>query len=250
MTATTQAAIDADVAGPVIAHRGASLVEPENTLASLIRAKQMGCDWVEIDAQVTRDGAVVLMHDHSVNRTTDGRGALAMMTLEQVQTLRTLDPSTGQPTEHRVPSLTEAIETCLEQDLGLVLEFKATWGSDLEDAEAVAEICNTAWPRDNGKLIVTSFSAIGIARFGEVCPWAKTGLACLPPPPNPGRLMERLGVNGFHVNGPYVTPENLERVLASGAEVAVATINESAEAQRLLDMGAMGIISDRPDLLE
>jgi glycerophosphoryl diester phosphodiesterase len=249
MTLTTELTATDDIAGPLIAHRGASLHEPENTLAALRRAKAMGCGWVEIDAQVTRDGAVVLMHDHSVKRTTDGVGPLAMMTLDDCQALRTLDPATGDASEHRVPLLSEAIATCQAEDLGLVLEFKANWGSDLEDAEAIAAVCEADWPSSNGRLIVTSFSALGIGHFGTVCPWAKTGLACLSPPPNPERLMTRLGVNGFHVNGPYVTAGNLRPSLVAGAEIAVATINDAADARRFLEMGAHGVITDRPDLL-
>ena len=82
-------------AGPIIAHRGASLAEPENTLAALHRAADLGCGWVEIDAQVTRDGAVVLMHDHTVDRTTDGTGAVAMMTGAEILALRTRTPLNG-----------------------------------------------------------------------------------------------------------------------------------------------------------
>ena len=172
-----------------------------------------------------------------------------MMSTQDCRSLRTLDPKAGKPTDHGVPLLSEAIATCLEQDSGLVLEFKNNWGSDLEDAEAVAAIVEATWPRDNRRLIVTCFSAFAIARFHELCPWAKTGLACLTPPPDPARLMDRLGVKGFHVNRPFVTPENLKPLLDAGAEIAVATVNDAADARRFLDMGADGIITDRPDLL-
>ena len=249
MTVETDTVARPDVAGALIAHRGASLAKPENTLAALREAKAMGCDWVEIDAQLTRDGDVVLMHDYTVDRTTDGSGPLAMMSTQDCRALRTLDPRTAKPTTYRVPLLSQAISTCLKEGLGLVLEFKNNWGSDLEDAEAVAAIVRAKWPRDNRRLIVTCFSAFAIARFHELCPWVKTGLACLTPPPNPARLMDRLGVKGFHVNHPFVTPENLKLSLDAGAEIAVATVNDAATARRFLDMGADGIITDRPDLL-
>lgn len=251
MTFTTvDAPTDPTIAGPLIAHRGASLDEPENTLAALRRAKAVGCGWVEIDAQITRDGKAVLMHDHSVDRTTNGTGQVAMMTLADCQALRTLDPKTRLATDHSVPQLAEAIATCLNEGLGLVLEIKTNWGSDLEDAEIVAAVCQGAWPSGNRQLIVTSFSAIAIGHFGDVCPWAKTGLACLSPPPDPARLMSRLGVGGFHVNGPYVTQENLRASLDAGADIAVATVNDANEARRFLAMGINGVMTDMPDLLD
>ena len=84
-------------AGPIIAHRGASADEPENTLAAFGRAADLDCRWIEIDAQVTHDGAVVLMHDHSVVRTTNGTGVVAMLfsTLALVSGLPEMGMSTS-----------------------------------------------------------------------------------------------------------------------------------------------------------
>jgi glycerophosphoryl diester phosphodiesterase len=84
-------------AGPLIAHRGASAACPENTLAALDRARQTGCGWVEIDAQVLSDGAVILMHDHDLDRTTDGTGPVVTRDLAHIRALRTRDPASGAP---------------------------------------------------------------------------------------------------------------------------------------------------------
>lgn len=237
------------IPGPLIAHRGASAHAPENTLPALAKAREMGCGWVEIDAQVTRDGGCVLMHDEKLNRTTDGAGPLANQTLAALAELDAGSHFSPDYAGTPIPSLAEAIETCLEIDLGLVLEIKVTWGLDLEDAEAVAEVVNKSWPRDNHRLLVTSFSAFGLMAFSNACPWARTGLAVLAPPADPQRVMDRVGNSAFHLNAPYVTAENLRRTLDAGADVAVATVNDAEAAQAFLDMGAHAVMTDQPALL-
>ena len=237
------------IPGPLIAHRGASADAPENTLPAIALVRKMGCDWVEIDARITRDGASVVMHDEKVNRTTNGSGPIATQTLEQ---LATLDAGSYFSKEYEgtsIPSLDDVIQICLTNDLGLVLEMKVSWGQDMENACTVAEIVNKHWPRHNERLLVTSFSAFGLAVFSEECPWARTGLAVLAPPADPEKVMRRIGNSAFHMNAPYVTAENLRRTLSAGADVAVATVNDAEKARALLDMGAQGIITDHADLL-
>lgn len=233
-------------AGPLIAHRGASLAEPENTLAALDRAADLGCGWAEIDAQVTRDGAVVLMHDHTVDRTTDGTGAVAMMTGAEVLGLRTRTPRDGAFTEHKPPTLEAVLELCDRRNLGLVLEIKATWGVDAEDARQVAGVIPASAPED---LIVTSFSAPALEAFRDARPEIATGLACLRPPPEPEKIVERLGVAAIHCNTLCTRPEDFTRLRDAGLEIAIATINDRDQALGFLEMGAHGVMTDDPTLL-
>lgn len=86
----------------VISHRGEHLSHPENTLPAIEAAIAIGCDWVEIDVRTTRDGRFVLMHDSTVNRTTDGKGVLAELGIDQI---RLLNAGLGA----RVPTLDEAL---------------------------------------------------------------------------------------------------------------------------------------------
>ena len=92
----------------VIAHRGEHLECPENTLPAILKAIQLGCDWVEIDVRTTRDGHYVLIHDRTVDSTTDGQGAVSELTLAQ---LKALDAGVHRPKFRgtRVPTLDEAL---------------------------------------------------------------------------------------------------------------------------------------------
>ena len=237
------------IPGPVIAHRGALADAPENTLPAIALVRKMDCDWVEIDARITRDGACVVLHDETLNRTTNGTGPCALHTLEQLSALDAGSHFSEAYAGTPIPLLTDVIGVCLTNDLGLVLEIKVTWGKDMEDARAVAEVVEEHWPRHNKRLLVTSFSAFGLMAFSQECPWARTGLAALAPPDDPEEVMRRVGNSAFHLNAVYVTADNLRRTLSAGADVAIATVNNPDQARAFLDMGAQGVITDHADLL-
>jgi glycerophosphoryl diester phosphodiesterase len=233
-------------AGPLIAHRGASAHSPENTLAALSAAADMGCGWVEIDAQVTRDGGVVLMHDHSVDRTTDGRGPVAMMELADFLRLRTRSPLTGALLEESPPSLASALALCRELDLGVVLEIKATWGIDADNAARIAAVVPEPEPR---RLLVTSFSVSALRAFHAARPNVALGLACLKVPRAPEKIAGELHLSAIHCNADYTDANDIRAVKAAGLDIAIATINQAETAQRFLDAGADGVMTDEPRLL-
>lgn len=234
-------------AGPLIAHRGASARYPENTLQALEAAHRMGCRWAEVDAQVTIDEGVVLMHDHSLDRTTNASGPVAMKTLASIRTLRTRAPETDALTDQCVPTLGEALDLCASLGLGLVLEIKATWGVDDDDAATVAAVL----PRDPAfPLLVTSFSVRALVAMRRQRPDIPIGLACLRPPRRPDALARELGLSAVHCDADCTTGTDIERMREVGLGVAVATINTASVARSFLDTGAHGIITDHPDLLD
>lgn len=107
----------------VIAHRGDHTQIPENTIDAIEQAVAAGADFVEIDARQTRDGHFVLMHDRTVNRTTDGNGAVSDLTLAEIKALRVRDPKRPDLPPKRVPTFEEALDT-MHGRIGLYLDFK------------------------------------------------------------------------------------------------------------------------------
>src|SRR5438067_170423 len=109
----------------LIAHRGGALEVPENTLAAFRYAISIGMSWVELDVQMSSDGALVVIHDETVDRTTDGTGAVGSLTFEE---LRRLDAGSwfGQQYEGEViPMLREVLDLCIPNSVGLVIELKS-----------------------------------------------------------------------------------------------------------------------------
>lgn len=235
------------LAGPLIAHRGASARLPENTIPAIKAAYADGCGWVEIDVQVSADGEAVLMHDHTVDRTTNGEGPVAMMSGAAVTSLRTRCPLTGAITAAQVPHLWDVLTLCGKLGLGLVLEIKATWGVDAEDAKTVAKLLPQApaFP-----LIVTSFSVLALGAMAAARPDVALGLACLRPPVDPARAAHDLHLSAIHANAQYTTAADLERVRAAGLQIAIATINDADAATEFLRAGAHGVMTDEPKLLD
>lgn len=235
------------VADAIIAHRGAPRNAPENTLPAMREAARLGAQWVEVDVKLTADGRPVIIHDDTVDRTTNGRGLVAGLTLAQIRKLHT-----GIGTHHTgtpVPTLEELIETVLKLDVGLQLELKPTAGDDVETAEIALDVLKSLWPIGRGKLFLSSFSSRSLQAARRIMPDVPRAFAVLVPPRNPRALLEETDCQILHCLGDLLTDEALAILGDSGIEYAVAVINDRATATRLLAAGAQTILSDIPDLL-
>ena len=235
------------VADAIIAHRGAPRNAPENTLPAMREAARLGARWVEVDVKLTADGKPVIIHDDTVDRTTNGRGLVAGLTLAEI---RGLDAGIG--TQHagtQVPTLEELIETVLELDVGLQLELKPTAGDDVETAEIALDVLASLWPIGRRKLFFSSFSIRSLQAARRIMPDVPRAFAVMVPPRNPRALLEETDCQILHCLGDLLTDEALAILGDSGIEYAVAVINDRATATRLLAAGAQTILSDIPDLL-
>jgi glycerophosphoryl diester phosphodiesterase len=142
-----------------IGHRGVMGVEPENTLRSFVAAEQAGLDVIELDLHLSKDGALVVMHDTDVDRTTDGKGPIAEQTLAE---LRTLDAGR----EERVPVFEEVLDAV---SLPLQAEIK-----DVAAARALAEVMNAR--ELTGRVEVSSFHDEAVAEIARLVPGVRTAL--------------------------------------------------------------------------
>lgn len=128
-----------NAAGKIITgHRGGASLGPENSLDCIAAGLDSGASSIEIDVHITSDGEVVVCHDPTVDRTTDGKGAINDMTLEQVRSLRILDKE-GKPTGQRVPTLDEVLDL-IDGRVELLLEIKRTKGNNVGIEKAVLDV--------------------------------------------------------------------------------------------------------------
>ncbi|MFE0728726.1 glycerophosphodiester phosphodiesterase [Streptomyces antibioticus] len=142
-----------------IGHRGVMGVEPENTLRSFAAAEQAGLDAIELDLHVSRDGALVVMHDPDVDRTTDGSGTIADLTLAE---LRALDAGRGE----RVPVFEEVLDAVT---LPLQAEIK-----DIQAARVLAEVIRERDLAD--RVEVSSFHDAAVTEMSRLVPGIRTAL--------------------------------------------------------------------------
>jgi glycerophosphoryl diester phosphodiesterase len=241
-------ALPSKAPGPLIAHRGASAHAPENTIPAYQLAADAGFAWIEVDTQLTRDGYPVMMHDFTVDRTTSGTGHVCKFTLKEIRRLEANKrfPDYG---SLQVPTLEESLACVLRNDIGIVLEVKPIWGSDIEHARVVAERIDALWPRDNDKLVISSFSSSCLIELRRLLPWVSLALATDVIPTDPKAYLDMLGISAFHVNYGFALYQGLDRLLTTGAHISVATVNDPQIAATLLARGAHGVMTDRINLL-
>ncbi len=209
----------------VIGHRGARSIAPENTLESIRAAKRCGADFVEVDVRLSKDGYLVVIHDDSVDRTTDDSGRVEEMTLEEI---KLLDAGRGE----RVPTLAEAVALTEDLDLGIVVEMKE---------EGLEEL--VAQELEGRKAIVTSFYHASVREIKELAD-LKTGIIISSLPINPVDLTLWAKADSIF---PRITNPNLfKKAHRVGLEVYPWTINDPDQVRWLKRLGADGIVTDDP----
>jgi len=226
----------------LMAHRGNSGLAPENTLAAFAKALETRARWVELDVHLTADGRVVVMHDGTVDRTTDGSGAIVDLTLAQIKALDAgswFGPEfAGEP----VPTLAEVVEL-LRDRIRINVEIKSA--ADPESAAKVVGIL-----RDGGVLEQSIISSFGLEALLQVPKyWDSPTLALITG--NAADLQTTIdhGFQYFNIEYHAVDAALLERGLAAGVAFNVWTIDDVDLWRRYAGMGADIITSNQPHLM-
>ncbi|HLS24683.1 MAG TPA: glycerophosphodiester phosphodiesterase family protein [Beutenbergiaceae bacterium] len=232
----------------VIAHRGNSSVAPENTMAAFESAWRAGADVIELDIQLTADGQAVVIHNDTLDATTDATGPVSTRTaaeLGEVDAGSWFAPSfTGQ----RLPLLRDVLSWLRERDgLGLLVEFKGEW--DPAPVSTVVEQIEDAGV--GGRIVVQSFAVSTVRALADVAPDLRRGLLIDSLAEDTFSLCAQLRVAQCNPSGLILMehPETLQLIQDRGMQAMVWTVNEVAHWDALLQMGADGIITDRPDRL-
>lgn len=232
---------------PVIGHRGAAARAPENTLAGLRRAKALGVAWVEFDARLTADGALVLCHDARLDRTTDRTGKVAGHSLA---TIRDCDAGSWFGPAfagERVPTLPEALALAGELGLGVNIEIKADSGREYATAAAVADTIRRTGPVP--PFYVSSFLPDAVAALRDLAPEAPRGILFRAVPSGWADVAERLGVAVVGVDHRQLRPPRVAEIRAAGYDVTAYTVNDPARARLLFGWGVTSVFSDMPDMI-
>jgi glycerophosphoryl diester phosphodiesterase len=242
------------------AHRGAAGLAPENTLAAFRRALELDADGTEMDLQLTRDGVVVILHDDTVDRTTDGRGRIGDLTLAEVKRLDAGAKFGPAFAGERIPTLRELIDLVKASGnarFRLNLEIKFADGQEgrpeaLEE-RVLAVLSETGFL---GRVITQSFYHPSAAKMKRLAPGIPAGLLVgqRRQPTDPVAAVRQHGVDYYAPHHSLVTPDLLRTLHQAGIPVVTWTVNDPADMRRLIAMGlgalpGDGMISDYPDRL-
>ncbi len=224
-----------------IAHRGGGSLAPENTLAGIRLAARLGFRAVEFDVMLSAEHMPFLIHDETLERTTNGRGRVAECS--NADLLR-LDAGQGEA----VPTLAEASALCRALGLWANIEIKPSAGTDLVTAERVVQQTLVDWQGSAVPPLFSSFSVPALEVAQALAPDLPRALLQGRPKRGWGQLVRRLGAVALHCRGDAATPEVLAEAQALGVAVRCYTINEPRMAERLFALGVEALFTDRLDL--
>ncbi len=242
----------------IIGHRGAGALGPENTIAAIRIGLANNVDRIEVDVHQTKDGEIVVIHDETLNRTTNGEGLIKSKTWDEIFKLDAGSKFSSEYKNERVPLLDEVIKF-IDGRAGLIIEIKG--GSECYPGieQKIADIIN-----DNNALewcMVHSFYTGVLVKLHQIEPALKlhklfiVKFSFLP------FMVALEGIEYFNLEKyPYINEYSLnyhfanrriiKKLQKSGKKVNVWTVNESKDAKKLLSIGVDGIITDFPDKMK
>lgn len=230
---------------PVIGHRGAAARAPENTLAGLRKAKELGCSWVEFDARLTADGVLVLCHDPRLERTTDGEGRISELPFAAVRDCDAGICFGPEFAGERMPALAEALLLCAELGLAANIEIKADHGRHYATAAAVAATLKGLVGR-LPTLLVSSFQPSALAAFARGSE-APLGILFRLVPRRWQELARHCAVVG--ADHRRLTHRRAAQIRDAGYQLAAFTVNDPTRARQLYSWGVTSVFSDVPDII-
>jgi len=218
----------------VVGHRGAAGLEPENTIRSINRAIDIGVDAVEVDVRRSKDGELVIMHDPTVDRTTNGHGRVSSFTLKE---LKALDAGKGE----RVPTLDELISS-MRGKVDLFIEIK--------EPETVPDIVDHI--EEEGVAPSTTFVSFfhnSLLEAKQLSPYSRCGAIFSCDPADPSRLALDVKADLVLPNHSYMTERTVREAHARKLLVQTWTVNNPDDLARVVKFGVDGVASDFPNVM-
>jgi len=234
-----------------IGHRGAAGYCPENTISSFKKAVELGVDYLELDIQMTKDRKLVVIHDPTVNRTTNGKGKVKDFTLQEIQRLDAGSWFHCNFAGEKIPSLSEVFDEFAGK-IGILIELKKPSLYPLMEEKLAEELEKRELTSGDKQIIVQSFDRVALKRFHELVPAIPIGILVK----NTGvKIISNKNLKSFSSFVSYVNPKitmvnkrMIKRIHHHGFKTIIWTVNKKNDLRTLKNFHVEGIISDFPDL--
>lgn len=229
----------------LIAHRGAGLHAPENTLASMRLGAQHGFSMMEYDVKLSKDGVAILLHDDTVDRTSSGMGRAGDKTLKELAELDFGSWLSAEYAGEPIATLDSIAAYTLANGIRSNIEIKPSTGAEVETGRQVARLAQRLWAGADMPPLLSSFSEAALAAAMNEAPALPRALLIDGEVPDDWRdRLQRLGCVGLNLDHKHTTPPVVRAVQDAGYTVAVWTVNDMARAQQLLEWGCNAIVTD------
>lgn len=216
-----------------VGHRGLMGVEPENTLRSFVRADREGLDVIELDLHLSKDGALVVMHDADVSRTTDGSGPISDFTLAG---LRELDAGEGE----RIPVFEEVVQA-----------VRAPIQAEIKDRAAARVLAGVITELGlHDRITVISFHDEALREIRDHLPEMPVVLVAGRSSPTAPERARELGAGMVSLELRWLDADTVERCRAAGIKVISWTVNTDEELARARELGLDGVVTDQPEIFQ
>jgi glycerophosphoryl diester phosphodiesterase len=232
---------------PVFAHRGACRYAPENTIAAFLKAKQLGIRWLEFDVMLSADEQVVVIHDETLDRTTDGSGYVCDVPYDELKLLDAGSWFGAEFSKARIPLFSDVIRFMREHQMAANVEIKALPGKEKITAKKVLDIIYQFWTPDMTPPIVSSFSLTvleAIRYYHSEC-WL--GLLMHEWLPEWKSIAEQLHCLSVHLNQEITNREKIIELKSSDKQIFCYTVNDATRANELFSWGVDAVYSDCPE---
>lgn len=232
----------------VIAHRGASGYAPENTLSAFEKALKLKADYIELDVQMSKDKKLIVMHDITLDRTTNGIGKVGSFSLEELKALEITSRSFQHINREKIPTLEEVLQRYWGK-IGILIELKAPWlypGIERELAKTLKEYL---LHQSTSKLIVQSFDHKAMMKLHKLLPKVPIGVIIYKQEHLTYSKLKELATFADYINprADLVTFELIQIIHQLGLKMMIWTLEDPAEVHPFILRNVDGIITDYPD---
>lgn len=228
------------------AHRGFSGKYPENTMLAFKKAIETGADGIELDVQLTKDGEVVIIHDETIDRTTNGKGLVVEYTYEELAKFDASYIFTGQYGFNKIPKLREYFEFVKDFDIVTNIELKTGINEYLGIEEKVWELIKEFGLEK--RIIISSFNHFSVMRMKKIAPNLKYGFLSEDWIIDAGKYTYNQGVKCYHPRFNNLIPEVVEELKSYGLEINTWTVNKEEDIKDMINKGIDVVIGNYPDL--
>lgn len=228
----------------IFAHRGSSGSHPENTIVAFKEAERAGADGIEIDVNMTKDNELVVIHDQTVDRTTNSKGRVIDFTLEEVQKFDAGSWFSEEFTEERIPTLKEVLHLVQDNKLLLNIELKNVGIHYPQIEEKMIKEIEDYDLED--QVIISSFNHYSLKKINELNPKLECAILSFDMLYEPWDYAKRIGAKSLHPHVPKTSDELMIGAMHNGFPIRVFTVNRAADMKKFMGKGC-SIITDYPE---
>lgn len=233
----------------LFAHRGGGILAPENTIAAMKMGHAHSYAAVEFDVKLSQDSVALLMHDTSLERTTNGRGFVAEKSIAELETYDAGAWHSEQYRGERIPRFSAISKYLHAQGMMANVEIKACPGREIETGCMVAELCEELWRDRLVKPLITSFSVEALQAARIATADLPMGLLVEIAEEQNLPVLEQLGAVSIHCDHQHISADLVRLFHGHGYHVMTYTVNEHPRVAALLDMGVDGIFTDNLEVM-